>query len=41
MCAKNPKVRDTYREMVEVFLYPPEEPKIEDFPEQKDFKRAK
>jgi len=40
MCAKNPKVRDTYREMVEVFLNPPEEPKAEDYPEQKDFKRA-
>ena len=30
MCAKNPKVRDTYREMVEVFLSPPEPPKEEE-----------
>ena len=40
MCAKNPKVRDTQREMVEVFLTPPEPPKEEDYTEEKDLKRA-
>ena len=41
MCAKNPKVRDTQKEMAEVFLTPPELPKEEDYPDEKDLKRAR
>ncbi len=41
MCAKNPKARDTEREMVEVFLSPPEPPKEEEYTDEKELKRAK